>query len=119
MELKPIIYAVDPPLVPCSNSQLVKIYGKDFHEVPLNQIFVKFGNYLSPEVFFIRKDLIICDTPTCTNAQTVNISISFDGGVSYMSCTEDPFEFIENNEEGLNKFIKYLEGPKFEQKTIK
>lgn len=109
-DLIPIIESFDPPFCPIKQTNLVKIYGKQFPDISSAHILVKFGNILCTEVVCIKKDMIICETPLIPESKDLKVSISFDRGVTFTNESENSFSFIEKNTEGIDKFLKYILG---------
>lgn len=115
-DLIPTIEYFDPPFCPLKQNNLVKIYGKQFPEISVSHILVKFGNVLCNEVICIKKDMILCETPSSQDIKDVKVSVSFDRGLTFSNESESSFSFIDKNPDGIDKFLKYLLGDKKKQK---
>eukprot|EP01027_Heterolobosea_sp_BB2_P000298 GEZU01000435.1.p1 GENE.GEZU01000435.1~~GEZU01000435.1.p1 ORF type:complete len:524 (-),score=216.05 GEZU01000435.1:1343-2893(-) len=83
-EAIPIAMAVEPPVGVIYGRQYVKVVGQSFVPSPVSQLIVKFGDATSPEVFTVKRNFILCETPAAEREGQVEVSVSFDAGKSFI-----------------------------------
>lgn len=62
---------------PATGGLLVKILGNGFSCPPVNNVVVKFGSRIAREVFCIKRNMILCETPE-GEPGIVDVKISLD-----------------------------------------
>lgn len=101
-----LVSYVTPSLGPATGGQLVKIYGQNFICPPMNQTIIKFGDRLVREIHSIKRNCIICETPS-SEPGTVQVSVSFDKKTFLP--TEATYQYVNpNTQEGVSVLLQNL-----------
>lgn len=82
VSLSPILAAIDPSIGITNGRQFVLITGKNFVVDPSASVLVRFDKVLSPEIYCVNMDRILCETPPHDEG-VVDVTVSFDGGSTF------------------------------------
>lgn len=77
------IEGIEPAAGVMTGHQFVKLVG---HDLPqrTSGVLVRFGNQECNEVFVVKRNFILCETPAVDEPGSLDVRVSFDGGQSFI-----------------------------------
>lgn len=106
------VISVHPAIGPTTGGQYVKIVGNGFSCPPVGNIIVKFGERPAREVFCIKRNMILCETPEGEQG-SVDVKVSFDKQ-NYIP-TDAKYQYVSAQNAAL--FVKHIFQPSGESMT--
>lgn len=87
------IEAIEPTAGVMSGHQFVKLIG---HDLPqrMSGVSVRFGNQECNEIFVVKRNFILCETPAVDEPGPLDVRVSFDAGQTFITSFAS-YQFVD------------------------